>query len=189
MNDSLEYWNKAMPRKSKETKAQAEYTGILAEPMYVKPNLLPDVQERERVRAFESFAHKFVALFEHFGIDRTHSGSETELIIALAKKHVPGFQVVDDLPPAAGRPPKWAGWDGIKLYKLFLKYKQAGYSIEDAAEQIRQHEPGYQSETQTGLYRRYFEISKKNEMLQLFREGAEELGVDLDEFFLKPSSS
>lgn len=65
------------------------YTGAFAEPIPVsKP---ADEIEAMRTVYFE----RLPALYEHYGIDMCEPDSEARLVMAVAKAHVPGFQITE----------------------------------------------------------------------------------------------
>ena len=88
------------------------YTGILNEPMPLPRNtLLGGTLEEQTAQWNESFLHRVVALFNHYGIDPKTDDAWMHLAVSLAQNHVPGFQYGER---KLGAPYKRAG-DDIKM--------------------------------------------------------------------------
>src|SRR3954471_19897113 len=84
-----------------DPKADTSYMGILNEPLpeLKPPGLLSDPDEEQRWLG-TLVTEKLAALFVHFRIDPAGPDAWCQLAIALALRHVPGFQ-----PPGPKRGP------------------------------------------------------------------------------------
>jgi hypothetical protein len=91
----------------------AEYTGVLAEPIYLARALahLVDpsgkLESIERDRGIKQIIAKLPALFKWYKIDVGSKGDWMLLALELAKSHVPGMRISRDPKPRRGRAVKW----------------------------------------------------------------------------------
>src|SRR5262245_31067197 len=103
---------------------RAKYTGVLAEPMVWQPPLRGNVaglfeKSAEELAQLESdqkaqWDERVSALFDHYQIDKSSLGRGFALAIALARTHVPGFQIHSKQPKGRGKPAKWRGEQGVE---------------------------------------------------------------------------
>jgi hypothetical protein len=91
----------------------AEYTGVLAEPIYLARALahLVDpsgkLESIERDRGIKQLIAKLPALFKWYEIDVGSKDEWMLLALALAKAHVPGMRISHDPKPRRGPKVKW----------------------------------------------------------------------------------
>jgi hypothetical protein len=174
-------------------KKKQPYTDILNKPIILYDTDTPDARIKS---GLGGLVERFAALYHHFGLDPKAS-SETELILALAQKHVPGFKIEFKEKRARGPKSKFtgAGWYGFHLVALVAKHK-TDYdckSDHDAVLSIAKNEPAFSQykDQPEDLYSRFMETKaelnllkkhpKGNIFVTVFDSMLENLGLPEDE--------
>jgi hypothetical protein len=116
-----------------------DYTGELAQPIYVSvEGLPPDLAKEEEDRAYTTLKEKFRRLFALYEIDPDVEGSWHMLCIALAMEHVPGMRMLWEPRPQTGWPRTWqAGLGDALLKDVEEKQTNSKLSIASAIRELR----------------------------------------------------
>ena len=143
------------------------YKGLLNEKIAVYSDTTD-----EEIGGAES--HRIAALYEHFGIPADDPGAQDQLVLALARKHVPGFQRqgIDQFAEAAvGRPNALGLTDRVMLQiDVRLKRRRVDpktgrkFTVSDAISAIAS-EPQYEKIKPATLRRIYFSDCKKSALI------------------------
>lgn len=111
-----------------------KYEGVLAEPM----KLLPE-------GGINEFGQRLVALKEHYGVEKLDEVGLMELVLSLARDHVPGFQFEDTnqspLSPKAER--------NFVLVSEMCAMIEGGHSIRNAARIVVDRHPRWKLRADT----------------------------------------
>lgn len=108
-----------MPSMKKTT---PNYPNILNEPIVLPSEAALQRLHGMAIKEYISAEHlkRFAALVKHYKIKS--NGDVTagllELIQKMAADHIDGFQILDKPPRGKGRPSRWQGEDGAKLFVL-----------------------------------------------------------------------
>jgi hypothetical protein len=134
-------------------KANNPYMGILDEPLpeLKPPGLLSDPDE-EQQPGCALVIEKFTALFVHFRIDPASPDGWCQLAIALAVRHVPGFQPPG---PKPGRAKEWDMNAQFELCSLIAEYEQRGSNPHAACHDLVKPGRRYEGKDAKTLYRVY----------------------------------
>jgi hypothetical protein len=121
----------------------AEYTGVLAEPIYLASALAHRVdpsgklESVERDRGIKQLIAKLPALFKWYEIEVGSKGDWMLLALALAKAHVPGMRISQDPKPRRGPKAKWGPGmgDSELLHEVESRLEQ-GISQKEAIQKL-----------------------------------------------------
>jgi hypothetical protein len=133
-----------MSKQTKKRKSQfVEYTGVLANPIYLAADLshLVDpsgnLERIERNRGIKELIAKLPALFKWYEIDMGSKDDWKYLALALAKAHVPGMRISKDPKSRRGPKPKWGpGLGDRELLRGVESRLKKGLSLKKAVEQL-----------------------------------------------------
>lgn len=148
------------------SKVDDPYIGILHEPLPgIQPNgLLSDPDEEQQLRR-ALVIEKMTALFVHFGINPASPDAWCQLAVALAFRHVPGFQPPR---PKRGRAKEWDLNAQFELCSLIVEYEQRGLSPHAACHDLVKTGRRYEGKDPKTLYRAYQGLPMKT----IFEEAA-----------------
>lgn len=161
-----------------------KYSGILAQPLVWQTpgnGLLSSSEAECQKRNSSALAERFVALYRHYGIDHRESGAGATLALALAREHVPGFQVLSAPPRGRGAPSKWKGAQDWDLYAdVRFLVRNGGHSAANACRLLTKRPP-YRGKNDGTLLRRYHKVKSKG----LSSKGRPISAEEADDFVLK----
>lgn len=145
-----------------------KYAGALAQPIYVDPPGLLELQYPEATlneKWQTQVPEKMLLLFKHYKIDPSDTQSWQKLAFNLAFEHVPGMQVA--LRPKRGRDRTWKAELGDELVRAVEDVKsRTGKRTGDAIAEL-QNEPGgmWKPYTPQSLTTRYWESRARQKAL------------------------
>lgn len=128
----------------------------------------PYKTEEQRRQASQEHLHyirtglleRLAELYKHFGIQPKQEGADFQLLMKLAERHVPGFQIAKLNQRKRGRPAKWKGEAGVRLYvDVQLLVQREGTSVLGACKHLVK-QPEYRNMSPETLHSRYQEFKK-----------------------------
>lgn len=162
----------------RKPKARAGYTGKLAEPMpyfwefgglldYIKES--PGEFERiTKERQADAYIERLGLLFMHYGIDPAEPSAWRDLTVALAMRHVPGFQL--RRAKSVGAPKKWNDARSLKLHADVVVLRRQGLSLDRAIATLIARGGPYRRQRAGSLKVRFKEALTRSPFLQLFKQ-------------------
>lgn len=141
------------------------YSGVLNEPIRIGRAGDPN-RRRKALMAETTMGQRLPKLYEHYGIQPSAPGAAERLILALAKDHVPGFQIESE---TRGRPTKWKyserSWHLFADVQVLLA---KGHSDANAC-RILARRRQYRGENARSLLRRYQEANENGPVPRVLR--------------------
>lgn len=123
-----------------------KYEGVLAEPMKLPPE-----------GGINEFGERLVALKEHYGVEKLDEFGLMELVLSLARDHVPGFHFERETTHLFS---DRAARDLDLLVQVFKRTEQ-GMSVKRAAEMASKHHPSIGLTPESARVR-YQELKNQN---------------------------
>jgi hypothetical protein len=173
----------AASKRPAEEIARPNYTGALAQPIYVEDHykvrgLGQAIQEPDVAAISKRAVEKMRLLFEHYKIDPSDEQRWQKLAMSLALAHVPGLQFANR--PKRGRKPKTGLYDELVRAVDDVKSRTGKGTKEAIAELLKERK--WKTYTPQNLEARYWETRARQKALASLQEDWEKgivFGVDL----------
>lgn len=140
------------------------YTGVLAEPM--KLNL------ENPAAGLEDHFERLIALKEHYEVPDLSADSLMQLVLKLARDHVPGFQL--ERPPKPTGPKPKHPHDDLIIFSYICAAKEDGKTVSAACGHLEKK--GLVGLSASGIRQRYYLVKNSGDQLDRLIEYVKIIG-------------
>jgi hypothetical protein len=164
------------------SRRKPKYSGILNEPI-VRPNLLLASKEEADHVVLTAQIERIEALKKYYELES--SASYLSLLLALARDHVPGFQILSSPTKKSGAPNEYIGggqkgfklWALVEVFKTRPEINSVTAAIEAIVKEFPEFTDSGQEHESKSLRKRYYDACKHNHLVTIVKSIGSKYGA------------